>query len=85
MCLANDITGPMALNLKDEGRQCFDKDKIALVWIILHQTKTSNQQSTVNVYASLPAKTGLNYFEVGKMGIEHALLPEQVVQQVNVL
>ena len=44
----------------------------------MYQIRTSNQHSTVNVYENLPAKNEItNYFDVGKMGIEHALLPEQ--------
>ena len=58
LVLGNDITSPVAIHeidkMKVEG--VFNKDKIALV---MDQTRTSSQQNTVNVFASLPAKTRL--------------------------
>lgn len=58
LVLGNDITSPVAIHeidkMKVEG--VFNKDKSHLLWITLHQTRTSSQQNTVNVFASLPAK-----------------------------
>ena len=49
-----------------------------MLWIILFQTRILNLQSTVNACASLRARHDItNYFDVGEMGIEHALLPEK--------
>ena len=54
LVLGNDITSPVAIHeidkMKVEG--VFNKDKIALVMDHLHQTRTSSQQNTVNVFAS---------------------------------
>lgn len=58
LVLGNDITSPVAIHeinkMKVEG--VFNKDKSHSLWITLHQTRTSSQQNTVNVFASLPAK-----------------------------
>ena len=59
LVLGNDITSPVAIHeidkMKVEG--VFNKDNS--LWITLHPTRTSSQQNTVNVFASLPAKTRL--------------------------
>lgn len=61
LVLGNDITSPVAIHeidkMKVEG--VFNKDKSHSLWITLHPTRTSSQQNTVNVFASLPAKTRL--------------------------
>ena len=61
LVLGNDITSPVAIHeinkMKVEG--VFNKDKSHSLWITLHQTRISSQQNTVNVFASLPAKTRL--------------------------
>ena len=46
--------------------------------IILYRIKISNLQSTANVSREFAYSNEItNYFEVGEMGIEHALLPEK--------
>ena len=64
---------------KNECRLCI-LTKIKLHWyrITLHQIRILSLQNTANVFESLPEEHDItNYFEVGQMGIEHALLPEK--------
>jgi len=80
MVLGNDITSPVAMN---EFEKCgassvFDKEKIALV--LDHFTpnkdiKAAEQCRQVREFAHKYEIT--NFFDVGQMGIEHALLPEK--------
>ena len=80
LVLGNDITSPVAINelhkFTKEG--VFDKDKIALVpdhFVPNKDIKSVENCKCVREFAIKNKIT--NYFEVGKMGIEHALLPEQ--------
>lgn len=78
--LANDITGPVAIkNLPEMGAdKVFDKDKVFLVpdhFTPNKDIKAAEQCKVVREFARSQELT--NYFEVGRVGIEHALLPEQ--------
>lgn len=80
LVLGNDITTPVAITemdkMKSEG--VFDKEKIALVmdhFIPNKDIKSAENCKCVREFAMRHDIT--NYFDVGKMGIEHALLPEQ--------
>ena len=80
MVLGNDITGPVAIKEMENMRadKIFNKDKIALVPD--HFTPNKDIKSAENSkYMREFAKTHdiTNYFEIGDMGIEHALLPEK--------
>ncbi|MEE3461900.1 MAG: 3-isopropylmalate dehydratase large subunit [Lachnospiraceae bacterium] len=80
MVLANDITGPVAINemKKFKTGKVFDKDKVALVPD--HFTPNKDIKSAENCkYMREFAHTQeiKNYFEIGEVGIEHALLPEK--------
>ncbi len=82
MVLGNDVTAPVAIKelSKFKDAKVFDKDKIALVPD--HFTPNKDIKSAENCkcmrdYAI--ANDITNYFEVGCMGIEHALLPEKGV------
>ena len=82
MVLGNDVTAPVAIKelSKFKDSKVFDKDKIALVPD--HFTPNKDIKSAENCkcmrdYAISNDIT--NYFEVGCMGIEHALLPEKGV------
>ena len=50
LVLGNDITSPVAIHEMDKmtGKGVFDKDKIALSWIILSRIRISNPRSTAN-------------------------------------
>ena len=80
LVLGNDITSPVAIHemekMKVDG--VFDKDKIALVpdhFVPNKDIKSAEHCKCVREFAKKNEIT--NYFEVGQMGIEHALLPEQ--------
>ena len=80
LVLGNDITSPVAIHeiekMKVDG--VFDKDKIALVmdhFVPNNDIKSAQHCKCVREFACKNEIT--NYFDVGKMGIEHALLPEQ--------
>lgn len=80
LVLANDITGPVAIHEveKLKKKTVFDKDKVVLVpdhFAPNKDIKSAEHCKCVREYAKAHDIT--NYFEVGKMGIEHALLPEQ--------
>lgn len=80
LVLANDITGPVAIHEveKLEKKSVFDKDKIALVpdhFTPNKDIKSAEHCKCVRDYAKEHDIT--NYFEVGQMGIEHALVPEK--------
>ncbi|MDE7083702.1 MAG: 3-isopropylmalate dehydratase large subunit [Clostridia bacterium] len=79
LVLANDITGPVAINeFKKTGAdkvKC--SDKIALVmdhFAPNKDVKSAEQCKTCRVFAK--EQNIKNFYDVGKMGIEHALLPE---------
>ena len=80
LVLANDITGPVAIHEveKLKKKTVFDKDKVVLVpdhFAPNKDIKSAEHCKCVREYAKAHDIT--NYFEVRKMGIEHALLPEQ--------
>lgn len=80
LVLGNDITSPVAINefAKIGAKNVFDKTKIALVpdhFTPNKDIKSAQQAMKVRKFAK--EMDVLNYFEVGEMGIEHALLPEK--------
>jgi 3-isopropylmalate/(R)-2-methylmalate dehydratase large subunit len=80
LVLGNDITSPVAIKEMDKMKVdgVFDKDKIALVpdhFVPNKDIKSAEHCKCVREFAKRNEIT--NYFEVGEMGIEHALLPEQ--------
>lgn len=80
LVLGNDITSPVAIHEMDKmtKKTVFDKDKIALVpdhFVPNKDIKSAEHCKCVREFAGKNDIT--NYFEVGEMGIEHALLPEK--------
>ena len=80
LVLGNDITSPVAIHEMDkfQKKDVFDKDKIALVmdhFIPNKDIKSAEHCKCVREFACAHEIT--NYFDVGEMGIEHALLPEK--------
>lgn len=80
MALANDITGPPSINEfhKMDASEVFHKDKVALVpdhFAPNKDIKSAQQCKFMREFAHAQEVT--NYFEIGEMGIEHALLPEK--------
>ncbi len=80
MVLGNDVTSPVAINEMNKfGKDSiFDKTRISLV--MDHFTPNKDIQSAENCkqVREFAAKHDiLHYYDVGNMGIEHALLPEK--------
>ncbi len=80
--LGNDITTPVAVNeFKKAGfDSVFDKDKIAIVldhFVPNKDIKAAEQSKQCREFACDHCVS--HFYDVGKMGIEHALLPEQGV------
>ncbi|MBF4695999.1 3-isopropylmalate dehydratase large subunit [Fusibacter ferrireducens] len=80
MVLGNDITAPVAIDSYDqmEVKRVFDTNKIALVpdhFTPNKDIETANLAKKMRQFAK--DNQIANYFEIGQMGIEHALLPEK--------
>lgn len=80
LVLGNDITSPVAIKEMEKMKTSgvFDKDKIALVpdhFVPNKDIKSAEHCKCLREFAYKNEIT--NYFEVGQMGIEHALLPEK--------
>ncbi len=80
LVLGNDITSPVAINEfnKNGFDSVFDKDKIALVmdhFVPNKDIKAAQQCKQCRMFAK--SFDISNYYDVGDMGIEHALLPEK--------
>ena len=78
--LGNDITTPVAINEfnKNGFNRVFDKDKIAIVldhFVPNKDIKAAEQSKQCREFACQHFVS--HFYDVGKMGIEHALLPEQ--------
>ena len=79
IALGNDITAPLAIEqFKKSGvKHVFDKNRIVLVPDHFAPAKDLRSANQCKILANFAAEQKIkNYFEVGCMGIEHALLPE---------
>lgn len=80
ICLGNDITAPIAIEEFEKigAKKVFDPEKIVLVpdhFTPNKDIKSAQQSKSLREFAE---KYRLkHYFEIGRMGIEHALLPEK--------
>ena len=80
LVLGNDITSPVAINemKKFDTQTVFDKDKIALVMDHFIPNKDIKSAENCKCCRDFACRHEIsNYFDVGQMGIEHALLPEK--------
>lgn len=80
LALGNDITAPLAIaEFKKAGfTKVFDRERIVLVPDHFAPAKDLRSANQCKVLADFAKEQSLkNYFEIGCMGIEHALLPEQ--------
>ena len=80
--LGNDITTPVAINefTKNGFTEVFDKDRIAIVldhFVPNKDIKAAQQSKQCREFSCQHCVS--HFYDVGKMGIEHALLPEQGV------
>lgn len=79
LVLGNDVTSPVAINemAKKGFKDVFSTDKIALVMDHFTPNKDIKSAENVKQVRLFAKENGIkNFFDVGKMGIEHALLPE---------
>ena len=80
LCLGNDITSPVAINEFERCGACsvFDNTRVALVMDHFTPNKDIKAAEQVKRTREFANKYDIvNFFDVGRMGIEHALLPEQ--------
>ncbi|HPP86562.1 MAG TPA: aconitase family protein, partial [bacterium] len=80
IALGNDITAPLAIKeVRKLGiKEVFDKDRVVLVPDHFTPNKDIKSAEQVKMLRDFAIEYGLtNYFEVGQMGVEHALLPEK--------
>ncbi len=80
VALGNDITAPLAIEaFREMGAiRVFDKEKVILVSDHFTPNKDIQSAEQCRLVREFAREQGLShYFEVGRMGIEHALLPEK--------
>ncbi|MEG0157248.1 MAG: aconitase family protein, partial [Anaerovoracaceae bacterium] len=80
MVLANDITGPVSINEfeKNGFDRVFDKRKVSLVMDHFTPNKDIKSAEQCKQCRTFAKRFDLeNFYDVGNMGIEHALLPER--------
>ncbi|MDY3762803.1 MAG: 3-isopropylmalate dehydratase large subunit [Candidatus Ventricola sp.] len=80
LVLGNDITAPVAINEFEKmgATKVFDPAKIALIpyhFVPNKDIKSATMAKQMRDFAK--AQKIVHYYEVGRVGIEHALLPEQ--------
>lgn len=78
-CLANDITAPLAIETFEAigAAEVFDRDRVALIpdhFTPNRDIRAAEQCRRVRDFAGM--KGVRHYYEVGRMGIEHVILPE---------
>ncbi len=79
LTLANDITGPLAIKVFEKTgiNKVFDPKRIVLVMDHFTPNKDIKSAEQVRICREFARKYGiLHYYEGGRCGIEHALLPE---------
>ncbi|MCI8501775.1 MAG: 3-isopropylmalate dehydratase large subunit [Oscillospiraceae bacterium] len=80
MVLGNDITSPVAINEFNKAGfdRVFDQNKISLVMDHFAPNKDIKAATQCKQCREFAAEMGVvNFYDVGEMGIEHALLPEK--------
>jgi len=80
MVLANDITAPISIKEFEKlgVDKVFDRERIALVPDHFTPNKDIKSAEQCKMLRDFARQYSIvNYWEVGRMGIEHALLPEQ--------
>ncbi len=87
LALGNDITTPVAIKaLKSSGGGVYSPDKVAIVLDHFAPNKDIASARQCAACRAFAAENGIkNFFDVGQMGIEHALLPEKGLALPNML
>ncbi|NLB87605.1 MAG: 3-isopropylmalate dehydratase large subunit, partial [Syntrophomonadaceae bacterium] len=78
--LGNDVTSPVAIEEFNKLGldKVFDQEKVVMVPDHFAPNKDIKSAEQCKVVRDLARQFGIkNYFEIGQMGIEHSLLPEQ--------
>lgn len=79
LALGNDVTAPLAIQEFERigAKKVFDKNKIALIPDHFTPNKDMKSANQCKILSRFAARHKIkHYYEVGRMGIEHALLPE---------
>jgi len=79
LCLGNDITAPLAIKEAQKYglKKVFDNKRVALIPDHFTPNKDVNSANQCKLVRDFAKKHNIeHYYEVGRMGIEHALLPE---------
>jgi 3-isopropylmalate/(R)-2-methylmalate dehydratase large subunit len=80
LVLANDITAPIAIGKFDRlgVKNVFDSERVVMVADHFTPNKDIHSAEQCRLMRNFAREQGLtNYFDVGRVGIEHVLLPEQ--------
>ncbi|MCL1926163.1 MAG: 3-isopropylmalate dehydratase large subunit [Syntrophorhabdaceae bacterium] len=80
LVLGNDVTSPLAIKAFREAgaKEVFRKDRIALVADHFTPNKDINSAEQVKIMREFAREHGIvHFFDVGRMGIEHVLLPDE--------
>lgn len=80
LVLGNDITAPIAIREFEKigAATVFDKDRVALVPDHSTPNKDIKSAELVKIMREFARKHNITYFfEIGKMGVEHTLLPDE--------
>ncbi len=80
LALGNDVTSPIAIRAVRDLKipEVFDRERIALVPDHFAPNKDIKSAEQVKMMREFAREYGIvNYFEVGRMGIEHVLLPDE--------
>lgn len=80
LVMGNDVTSPVAIHeMQDKGfHEVFDRERIALVMDHFTPNKDIKSAENCKKVRTFAKDYGIsNFFDVGQMGIEHALLPEK--------
>ena len=78
LVMANDVTGPPSIKEFEKiGRPVFDAEKIALIPDHFQPAKDIKSADLAKIMRDFARKNKIaNYFEQGRVGIEHVILPE---------
>ncbi|MGQ9627162.1 MAG: 3-isopropylmalate dehydratase large subunit [Anaerolineae bacterium] len=79
LVMSNDITAPIAIRefARFEVEKVFDPEKVVMVPDHFTPNKDIKAAEQARVVREFARKHGIIYFEVGRMGIEHVVLPEK--------
>jgi 3-isopropylmalate/(R)-2-methylmalate dehydratase large subunit len=80
IALANDITLPLAIGPFREagGTDVFDRERVVVVLDHFNPAKDIASAEMLRIARKFAREVGLvHFYDVGEMGVEHALLPEQ--------